>query len=642
MCGIAGFLNSDIPSVNAEAILMKMSNAIRMRGPDDFGILYDHNFSLGFSHRRLAIQDLSHAGHQPMNSESDRYAMIFNGEIYNHLAIREEIQAISDTTWRGHSDTETLLRGFEVFGIEDMITKSVGMFSIALWDRVEASLYLIRDRMGEKPLYYGWQSETLLFGSDLASFEVYPSFAGNVDRGALAMLIRQGYINSPYTIYENVNKLEPGTIVKFGNDGKVINTTQYWSVTTSYLAGIQQPLQEQPGSIIEQLEDTLSNAIEKQMLSDVPLGAFLSGGVDSSLVVALMASQSPRKVKTFSIGFHEDGYNEAEHAKLVAKHLNTDHTECYVSASDALNVVPNLATIYSEPFADSSQIPTYLVSKIAKEEVTVALSGDGGDELFCGYERYQQTLKIWKKLDLVPHALRSPLSKLLRQIPASLWDTLLFNLKNNFGDKLHKGLEVLSEPTFIRFYQSLLMSHCRVPEQIVIGAKEKTNPIITSGIYQSHSLSELQQMALFDLNSYLSEDVLTKVDRAAMSVSLETRVPLLDHNVVDFAASIPMNIKFRDNVGKWPLKEVLYKHVPRELIERPKKGFGIPLALWLRTSLRDWAENLLDERKLKEQGYLNSVAVRKYWTEHLSEQRNWGYLLWNILMFQAWLEERKV
>ncbi|AQP34957.1 asparagine synthase (glutamine-hydrolyzing) [Vibrio anguillarum] len=634
MCGFSGFYSPQYSVKNSSELLTTMINEIIHRGPDDIGVWHSEDETIGFSHRRLAIVDLSPAGHQPMISSTARYILAFNGEIYNHLDLRKQLEQEVDCCWRGHSDTETLLKGFDVWGIKATIIKTIGMFAMSIWDAKEKSLTLLRDRLGEKPLYYGWQNDILLFGSELSSLKQHPSFSANIDRVALSLLIRQGYIPAPYSIYSGIEKLMPGTMLVFKKESHTPEKMVYWSVKDVIQSGSDTPFNGSKDDIVDELALKLGDAVERQMMADVPLGAFLSGGIDSSTIVALMQSRSSKSVKTFSIGFHEEGYNEADHAKAIAKHLGTDHTEYYATEEDALAVIPELASLYSEPFADSSQIPTYLVSKMAKKHVTVALSGDGGDELFSGYSRYKNTLDMWSKVSSIPLCVRPVLSSAIKKIPTILLDRL--PIGNNVGDKMHKGADALGCQTFEDFYLNYLMAHTREPESIVIGGSD---PKYINERLTDVTLPNDVLMTLIDHCSYLPDDILCKVDRAAMGVSLETRVPLLDHTIVEFAAKIPMKIKGFDNQAKWPLKQVLFKFVPRELIERPKKGFGIPLAKWLREGLKDWAEDLLCEDKIRKQGFFHVEVVTKLWREHQSEERNWSYLLWNILMFQAWYEK---
>ena len=648
MCGLTGFL--DLSSGESNQILKKMGDAIAHRGPDDSGIWFDRDTGIGLSHRRLSVVDLSPAGHQPMASASDRYVIAFNGEIYNHLQLRAELALLSlAPVWRGHSDTETLLAGFDAWGVENTLKKSIGMFAIALWDRQTQLLMLARDRMGEKPMYYGWQGSgkqrVFLFGSELKALKAHPSFSADIDRDSLCLLLRHNYIPAPYSIYQGIAKLEPGCLLSISLAQPEPNILKYWDVVKVARAGVDQPFSGTPHEAVDQLETLSKDAVRQQMMADVPLGAFLSGGIDSSTVVALMQAQSTRPVKTFTIGFSEKSHNEAEHAKAVAQYLGTEHTELYVTPQQALDVIDLLPNLYCEPFSDSSQIPTLLISKLARQHVTVSLSGDGGDELFCGYNLYQLTSSLWRKLSLVPVPLRALAAKGIVSISPAKWSYMAQIIPgaarySAAGDKLHKGAGVLASRTVDDLYLGMI-SHLRDPAEWVIGGKEPLTQL-SRPHSDLNELNEVERMMALDAVSYLPDDILVKVDRAAMSVSLESRVPLLDHRIVEFAWSLPLEYKLREGQSKWPLRQVLYRYVPRELIDRPKMGFGIPIDSWLRGPLRDWADALLDDSRLRSEGYFFPEPIRQKWAEHLSGKRNWAYLLWNILMFQAWLESNKV
>jgi asparagine synthase (glutamine-hydrolysing) len=645
MCGFAGFLTATGLDP-FEATLSRMADAIRHRGPDDSGLWADRATGIGLAHRRLSIVDLSPAGHQPMVSPTGRYLVVFNGEIYNHLALRKDL--LNTETWRGHSDTETLLAGFEAWGVITTIQRAIGMFAIAVWDRVSQTLTLVRDRIGEKPLYYGWQGATFLFGSELKALRVHPDFCSVVDRNALCLFMRHNYIPAPHSIYQNIFKLPPGCSLTVSLREREPKISVYWSLAQVAEAGVATPFGGDAGQSVDELEVLLKDAVRQQMMADVPLGAFLSGGIDSSAVVALMQAQSSRPVKTFTIGFNEEGYNEAVHAKAVAAHLGTEHTELYVTAGQAMGVIPRLPVLYDEPFADSSQIPTFLVSQLARQHVTVCLSGDAGDELFCGYNRYVMTAQLWKKLSLLPVSLRKALAGGLTGVAPQTWNQLLRPVQSgmprslrmsNIGDKLHKGAAVLDSRSAEELYLKLI-SHWPDPASVVLNAAEYPTAL-TGNAPALTGLNEVQRMMALDILTYLPDDILVKVDRAAMGVSLEGRVPFLDHRVVEFSWRLPQSLKLRDGQGKWVLRQVLYRHVSRELIERPKMGFGVPLHDWLRGPLREWAEGLLDESRLRREGYFHPAPIREKWAEHLSGQRNWQHHLWNVLMFQAWLENNQ-
>ena len=643
MCGVAGILG---PASDAETVT-RMIRALAHRGPDDEGIWVDGGAKLALGHKRLAIVDLTLAGHQPMLSSSSRYVITFNGEIYNHAELRRELAAGGhEIAWRGHSDTETLLAGFDIWGIKATLRKASGMFALALWDRKDRVLTLARDRLGEKPLYYGRQHGSngpFLFASELKALQQHPQFDPEIDRAALRLFVRYLGVPGPLSIYRGISKVVPGTILTLRPGASEPTVEEYWSGAEVARVGVANPVSFSPEEAADELERILERAVGRQMMADVPLGAFLSGGIDSSTVVTIMQKLSDRPAKTFSIGFHEQSYNEAEHAKAVAAHLRTEHTELYVSPNEAMAVIPKLPAMYDEPFADSSQIPTYLVSALAREQVKVALSGDGGDELFGGYDRYLITANLWGKIANVPRPLRAAAAKALTIIPADAWTrfgnkaggllprTLRFQ---RLGDKVHKGAGMLVSRSLDELYDGML-SLWRDP-QFVIG----TVPESTAAFDEAEYLGDLggaERMMAKDMLGYLANDILTKVDRAAMAVSLETRVPLLDPEVVDFAWRLPLDMKIRGGTTKWLLRKVLYRHVPEKLLDRPKMGFGVPLDLWLRGPLRDWAESLLDERRLDQEGFFRPKEIRSCWNAHLGGHNN-QFKLWTILMFQSWFE----
>lgn len=646
MCGLTGgWSRSNFEALRAA--LPSMGAALYHRGPDDGGQWWDVDAGIALAHRRLAILDLSPAGYQPMQSESGRWIIVYNGEIYNHLDLRRELELDkASPSWRGHSDTETLLAAIEAWGIEEALRRSVGMFAFALWDRKERCLSLARDRFGEKPLYYGWHCGTFLFGSELKSLRQVPGFNPAVDRRAVALYLRHNAIPAPFSVYEGVHKLLPGHWLRIDSHqleaGEEPTPNPYWSAAEASAKGRAQPFIGSETDATDALEGLLRDAVARQMVADVPLGAFLSGGIDSSMVVALMQAQSVRPVRTFSIGFHEAGYNEADHAAAVARHLGTDHTELYVSPEEAMAVIPDLPLIYDEPFADSSQIPTSLVSRLAGTHVSVALSGDGGDELFGGYSRYFLAARLWERISSVPRPLRQLAGGVVSSISVKQLDRLyelvgpLIPTRRRWnlpGDKLHKGATVLASGDGRTLYRELC-SHW-LPGDLLMGIDEPN----TFGPSRGEVLTDLTEyMMLEDSCHYMSDDILVKVDRAAMACSLETRVPFLDHHVFEFAWQLPMHYKVRDGTGKYILRQVLDRYVPQALVDRPKMGFGVPLDSWLRGPLKDWAAALLDPSRLRREGYFNPEPIERKWHEHQSGARNWQYHLWDILMFQLWLE----
>ena len=647
MCGITGFFTTEkqISSQELGNIVENMCQSLIHRGPDDGGIWVDEEVGIALGHRRLSIVDLSPEGHQPMISANGRYIIVFNGEVYNFPQLRKQLESLG-YNFRGHSDTEVMLASFCEWGVIEATKRFNGMFTFALWDKAERILHLGRDRLGEKPLYYGWCGHTFIFASELKAFKVHPDFQPEINRDALALFLRFSYIPAPYSIYQGIYKLPPATLLTWNGQTIQPQPVPYWSAKTIAESGVAYPFTGSEHEAIVHLESLLKDAVGMRMLADVPLGAFLSGGIDSSTVVALMQSQSQQPVKTFSIGFQEQNYNEAEYAKAVAQHLGTDHTELYVTANEAIAVIPKLPSLYDEPFSDSSQIPTFLVSQLARNHVTVSLSGDGGDELFSGYNRYFVGSSIWQKIGWMPKAVRHFTAKALTSVSPQNWnrgfaavDTMLpTKLKVAVsGDKLHKLASILTLPHPDIMYAGLV-SHWREPEEVVIDSSELSTVLSDRNSWAS--LPDFtERMMYLDLISYLPDDILVKVDRASMGVSLEGRIPFLDHRVVEFAWQIPLCMKIRSNQGKWLLRQVLYKYVPKELIERPKMGFGIPIDSWLRGPLREWAEDLLDESRLQREGYFNPLPIRQKWDEHQSGKFNWQYYLWDVLMFQAWLAE---
>lgn len=629
MCGIAGIVNYHDQAHDIEHNLQGMIKTLHHRGPDGEGLWFDKLQGIGLGHKRLSIIDLSDEGKQPMTSSNNRYVMTYNGEVYNFEILRKELEH-QGCVFRGHSDTEVILAAIETWGLEQSISRFIGMFAFALWDKAEKKLHLARDRLGIKPLYFGHVNGAFIFASELKALRNFPKFNQPIHRDAIALFLRHNYIPAPYSIYEGINKLQPGKILTLDvsqENKQDYQISTYWSVATTVEQGIARPFTGSDKEAIDQLDTLLKDAINLRMLADVPLGAFLSGGIDSSVVTALMQAQSSQPVKTFSIGFNETGYNEAVYAKAIAEHLGTEHTELYVTSAEAMAVIPQLPTLFDEPFSDSSQIPTFLVSQLARNHVTVSLSGDGGDELFYGYSRYFNTKNTWRKINTIPEKIRLPLAHIIKAAS-----------KTGAG-KLEKVAEILSLRHPDDLYRRS-MSHWKMPSSIVLGATEPLTSM-TNPDLQPQAEDFSNRMMHYDLGSYLPDDILTKVDRASMGVSLEARVPLLDHRVVEFAWRLPLSLKKKEAQGKWILRQLLYRYVPQELVERPKMGFGVPIGAWLRGPLRDWAENLLDENRLREEGYFNPLPIRKIWQEHLAGKQYRHYYLWDILMFQSWLEANK-
>jgi asparagine synthase (glutamine-hydrolysing) len=647
MCGLTGILG--VGALTNEALLHaahRMTEVLGHRGPDGSGYWVDREAGIALGHRRLAILDLSPSGHQPMHSACGRYVIVFNGEIYNFQELHSELERGGYApNWRGHSDTETLLAGFSAWGIEATLRKSVGMFAFAVWDTRDHALTLARDRVGEKPLYYGWLKGSLIFGSELKALRACPGFEAEIDRNALSAFMRYSYVPAPQSIYRGIQKLLPGTFLTVrGQRHTSTQGTPYWSFSDAARAGMQSPFAGSIEEGLQALETRLAEAVRIQQIADVPVGAFLSGGIDSSAIVALMQAQSIRPVRTFTIGFRDPIYNEAVNAKAVAQHLGTDHTELYVTPADALSVIPQLPVLYDEPFADPSQIPTFLVCQLARRRVTVALSGDAGDELFGGYNRY-----VWaSKLLRYPALARRLCAGALAALSPHRWDQLYAAAQKllparlqmrTAGDKAHKLSFVLGAESDAAVYERLVSAWPN-PDAVVLNGQCADGVAAAWEAMADYPSIESRMMAL-DARTYLPDDILCKVDRAAMAVSLETRAPFLDHRVVEFAWSLPLRLKIVERKGKWVLRQLLGKYLPAELVERPKMGFGVPLYRWLRGPLREWAEDLLDESRLQKEGYFNPVPIRRAWVEHLSGRRNWQYRLWNVLMFQSWLAEQR-
>jgi len=661
VCGIAGLLDPTARLADPEAVLNAMQRCLSHRGPDDSGVWFDRSQRVGLAHRRLAIVDLSPLGHQPMSSASGRFTIVFNGEIYNFPTLRAELES-SGARFRGHSDTEVMLAAFERWGIVESTGRFAGMFAFALWDRETRALTLGRDRVGKKPLSFGWIGPVFAFASELGSFRALPDFTPEVDRAALIGYLRHSCVPGPLSIHPALRKLPPGCLAAL--DGADLASgarplpveTAYWSARAAVSAGRRAPFAGSPEQAVDALDAVLGPAVAERMVADVPLGAFLSGGIDSSLVVALMQAQSSRPVRTFTIGFEEANFNEATHARAVAAHLGTEHTELALTPGAALDVVPRLSTIFDEPFADSSQIPTFLVSSLARQHVTVALSGDGGDELFGGYNRHRFGDQLWRWAAPLPRAARRGTASLLRAVRPSTWDRaagIIATLSQRrlppaVGAKVHKLATLLCAQSIGELYQGFVSIHDD-PASLVVGGAATTRSLeeshartderaLEARARESLMLEAPLEMMLLDLERYLVDDILVKVDRASMAVSLEARAPLLDHRVVEFAWTLPRTLRIRNGVGKWPLRELLSRHVPRALFERPKQGFGVPMAKWLAGPLRPWAEALLSETALRQDGMLEIAPVRKLWSEFLAGRTDRWEILWALACYRQWAD----
>jgi asparagine synthase (glutamine-hydrolysing) len=618
-----------------------MADALHHRGPDDSGVWVDDSAGLAFGHRRLSIIDLSPLGHQPMVSRSGRTILIYNGEVYNHRKLRAELEAMG-VEFRSESDTEVILEACEKWGVDVTATRLIGMFAFAVWDRSDQTLTLVRDRLGIKPLYWGNLGGTIVFGSELKALRQHPHFSGEIDRTAIARFLRFNYVPAPYTIYRAIQKLRPASIVTFSRGG-MPRERVFWSLQKVVRKGLAERAESLSETAAEErLDQLLRDAVKRRMVADVPLGAFLSGGIDSSAVVALMQAQSDRPVRTFTVGFSDRHYNEAVYAKDVAAHLGTDHTELYVEPSHALEVIPKLSLMYDEPFGDSSQIPTFLISELTRQHVTVALSGDGGDEVFAGYNRYLLASSIGRWLS-VPKSVRRAAARMIVSVSPRRWDSVFRHApgasqRKRVGDKLHKLAGVMTADGSDMLYERLTTFWGDTTD-LVVGAQAL--PEFVEEEFVTSIPDQIEREQYLDTITYLPDDILTKIDRASMAVSLEARVPLLDHRVIEFVWGLPTDYRIRNGKTKWLLRRVLSRYVPDGLVNRPKMGFGVPLDSWLRGPIRDWAEALLDETRLRQEGYLDPSPIRKKWEEHISGTRNWQYALWGVLMFQAWLEREQ-
>jgi len=638
MCGIAGVVGWKLDQQGSVAV-GKMVDALIHRGPDDGAVWSDADSGVSLGHRRLSILELSVHGSQPMVSDDERYVIVFNGEIYNFNELREKLIASGLTrVWRGHSDTEVLLAALGAWGVQKTLENLVGMFAFAVWDKVSKTITLARDRMGEKPLYYGIVGNRFVFSSELKAIKAAFGSDLRIDRHALAKFVRYGYVPAPESIYEGIKKLEPAHYLNVGSLSSPLEPVSYWSLPPA--GELKHELsQASDKEVVDVVGQKLSAAVKSQMIADVPLGAFLSGGVDSSLIVSLMQSQSSTSINTYTIGFNEPEFDEAPYAKAIAKHLGTNHTEFYLSADDAVSIIPHLPEIYDEPFADSSQIPTILVSRMTKQHVSVALSGDGGDELFAGYPRYQITAGLWERIKKLPLPARQVMAYSLRSLSSKGWDNVCSILPGSLrtkvnGRRIYRMSELLGSENLAQMYTGL-MSQWQSTDNVVLGVDAQRQDVVS---WES-AVDYVEEMRRWDVSQYLPDDLLVKVDRGAMSASLETRAPLLDHRVAELAFSLSSDQLIKNGVGKWPLRELLKRYVPTSFFDRPKAGFSIPLAQWLRGPLKEWAEELLTEERLKREGYFDSQKIRSAWLQHQNGTYDRSLHLWNILMLQSWLDK---
>lgn len=646
MCGIAGLLGPPAgPAADLEARARAMVERLRHRGPDDEGAWVDPDAGVALAMRRLAIVDLSPTGHQPMASASGRYVLVFNGEVYDHRALRSRLEA-EGARFRGRSDTEVLLAGVDAWGLRTVLERANAMFGLALWDRAERRLTLARDRLGEKPLYYGWAGEDLVFGSELKALRAHPAFRPEIDRDSLAAYLRYSFVPHPRTIYRGVATLPPGSLVTFAAGGRAAAMPapqRWWSLGAAVGAGAASRSGEVPGDAVDRLDELLGDAVALRLQADVPVGAFLSGGVDSSAVAALAQARGNGPVRTFTVAMPDAGFDEAPEARAVADHLGTDHTEVRLSVDDALAVIPRLGTVYDEPFGDPSAVPTVLVSEVARRFVTVCLSGDGGDEVFAGYNRHVLGPRLWRRLGPLPAPVRRAAAGALLAPPRAVWDRAAGMLParvrvRNPADKVEKLSRLLASAGTAGLYKSLA-GQWDDPASVALGSTEPPTVVDDQGGWPPLD-GPLEEFLWLDTAMVLPDDMLTKVDRASMSTSLELRVPLLDHRIVEWAWQLPAAAKLRDGRGKWLLRRVLDRYVPASLVDRPKMGFDPPLGAWLRGPLRPWAEDLLSPSRLAADGWFDPAAVRAQWDDHLAGRRNNDYRLWSVLMFQSWLDAR--